>query len=69
MLASAGVEMRRRSLSPEQLTVAVERYRSGLGIRGVAAKMGLSKTTVQNALGRAGVEVRPGGRQRRVDLS
>lgn len=68
LLASAGVEMRRKSLSSEQLALAVQRYRAGLGIREVAAELGVAKTTVQNALARSGIEMRPGGRRRRMDL-
>jgi DNA-directed RNA polymerase specialized sigma24 family protein len=60
--------MRRKSLSPERLTVVVERYRAGLGIREVAAELGLPKTTVQDALARSGTVVRPSGRRRRADV-
>ncbi|WP_375430995.1 hypothetical protein [uncultured Friedmanniella sp.] len=67
LLAEAGVEMRRRSLKPEQVTRVVERYQAGLDIRGVAAEMGLPKTTVQDALRRSGTKMRTGGRQRRGD--
>jgi len=59
LLGESGVKMRRRGLTEAQLEVVVGRYRAGLTIREVAAELGLPKTTVQNALERSDVEMRP----------
>jgi lambda repressor-like predicted transcriptional regulator len=54
VLREAGVRRRRKSLTDAEVAVLVERSESGLTIRQIAAEQGLAKTTVQNALVRAG---------------
>jgi DNA-directed RNA polymerase specialized sigma24 family protein len=50
-------------LNDDETTVLMERYRAGLTIREIAAEQGLPKTTVQDALTRAGVMMRPAARR------
>jgi len=45
------------------LAVLVERYEDGLTVREIAAEQGLAKTTVQDALARSGVAMRPAARR------
>jgi len=63
LLGESGVEMRRRGLTDSQLEAVVSRYRDGLTIREVAAALELPKTTVQNALERSGLPMRPSARR------
>lgn len=66
VLHEAGVATRRQPLSADRVASACRLYASGLTIRQVAAELGVPKTTVQNALARAGVVMRPAaGRRRR----
>lgn len=65
LLREADVVMRRQSLTADQLRLATLRYQDGLTIRQVAAELGLSKTTVQNTLRMAGLQMRPSGRRRK----
>jgi DNA-directed RNA polymerase specialized sigma24 family protein len=58
------VQVRRKPLDDEQIASMIELYESGLSIRQVAAKIGVPKATVQNALARASVKMRLGVRQR-----
>jgi len=67
LLRESSAEMRRRGLTDAQLDVVVSRYRDGLTIREVAAELGLPKTTVQNALERAGLPMRPAARRIRSE--
>lgn len=62
LLNEAGVEMRRRGLSAEQLGEVVRLYESGMTIREVARDLGVPKTTVQNALERTRTVKRPAAR-------
>jgi DNA-directed RNA polymerase specialized sigma24 family protein len=64
LLQESGVKMRRRPLGSDQVNAVVERYRSGLTIRAVAAELGVPKTTVQDALRREGVVMRAAGPRR-----
>jgi DNA-directed RNA polymerase specialized sigma24 family protein len=58
-LARAGVELRRRGLSPGQIEEAVRLYGEGWSIRQVAARHGCDYETVRRALLRAKVKLRP----------
>jgi uncharacterized protein (DUF433 family) len=63
LLREAGVRRRRKSLTNAELAILVERYKAGLTIREIAADQRLPKTTVQDALARAGVAMRPAARR------
>jgi DNA-directed RNA polymerase specialized sigma24 family protein len=52
-------------LTDPERAVLVQRYDAGLTIREIAAEFGLPKTTVQNALARAGAEMRTAARRRK----
>ena len=56
LLSERGVKRRRRSLTQDELAVLVERYEAGQTIREIAAEQDLPKTTVQDALARAGIK-------------
>lgn len=56
--------MRRQSLTTDELAMLAGRYRAGLTIREIAAEQGMAKTTVQDALDRAGVEMRIAARRK-----
>jgi uncharacterized protein (DUF433 family) len=59
ILREGGVRRRRQSLTGDEIKVLVERYEAGLTIRRIAAEQNLPKTTVQDALARAAVVMRP----------
>jgi hypothetical protein len=63
LLRERGVRQRRKSLTESEIDVLAEHYKSGLTIREIAAEEGLAKTTVQDALGRAGLVRRPVARR------
>jgi uncharacterized protein (DUF433 family) len=63
LLREAGARRRRKSLTDAKMTLLVERYEAGLTIREIAAEQQLPKTTVQDALVRAGVTMRPATRR------
>jgi uncharacterized protein (DUF433 family) len=63
LLRDGGVWRRRKSLGNAEVVVLVERYEAGLTIREIAAEQGLPKSTVQDALARAGVEMRAAARR------
>lgn len=65
LLHEAGVQLRRQPVRGGQLAEMVALYESGLSIRQVAAELGLPKTTVQDALPRSGVAMRPAACPRR----
>lgn len=65
ILREAGVKLHRQSLTDEQRVEVARLYESGLTIRGVAAELDIPKTTVQGALGREGVNMRPAARRKR----
>jgi DNA-directed RNA polymerase specialized sigma24 family protein len=54
LLRERGVRRRRKSLTETEAALLVERYEAGLTIREIAAEQKLPKTTVQDALARAG---------------
>jgi hypothetical protein len=64
ILQAAGVEMRHQSLDDNQVRRCVELYAEGRSIRGVAAQLGVPKTTVQDALRETGVRMRAAVRYR-----
>jgi DNA-directed RNA polymerase specialized sigma24 family protein len=55
LLRERGVRRRRKSLTDDEVRVLVERYEAGLTVREIALEQGLAKTTVQDAVTRAGV--------------
>jgi DNA-directed RNA polymerase specialized sigma24 family protein len=57
------VRRRRKSLTDSEIAALVKQYGAGMTIREIAAEQGLSKTTVQDALARAGVAMRPAARR------
>jgi uncharacterized protein (DUF433 family) len=59
ILHGSSVDVRRQPLTDADTTRIVELYESGLSIRETAQAMGLPKTTVQNALARTEVVMRP----------
>jgi DNA-directed RNA polymerase specialized sigma24 family protein len=63
VLREAGVRRRRKSLTEHDLAVLVKRYEAGLTIREIAAERRLPKTTVRDALARAGVVMRSAARR------
>jgi DNA-directed RNA polymerase specialized sigma24 family protein len=63
LLRDAGVRRRRKSLTDVEVAVLVNRYGAGLTLREIASEQGLPKTTVQDALARAGMAMRPSGRR------
>ena len=63
LLREAGVRRRQTSMGDADLAVLVERYEDGLTVREIAAEQGLAKTTVQDALARSGVAMRPAARR------
>jgi len=69
ILREHGVEMRRQPMDEAQLARVIELYESGLSIRQVAAQLGLPKTTVQNALAKTDVVMRPAVRTPRRKTS
>jgi hypothetical protein len=66
LMREAGVTRHRQPLTAAQLDEAVRLYASGRTIREVAATMDLPKTTVQDALTRSKVAMRPAARRRRA---
>ena len=64
VLREVGVRRRRRSLTDAEVEVVAKQYEGGLTIREIAAKQGLAKTTVQDALDRASVVMRPAARRK-----
>jgi DNA-directed RNA polymerase specialized sigma24 family protein len=60
------VKLRRSPLDQEQMASIIELYESGLSIRQAAAKLGIPKATVQNALTRSAVVMRPPVRVPRI---
>jgi uncharacterized protein (DUF433 family) len=64
LLREADVRRRRKGLCDAEVTVLVEQYDAGLTIREIAVEQRLAKTTVQDALVRAGVVMRPAARRR-----
>jgi DNA-directed RNA polymerase specialized sigma24 family protein len=66
ILHGSGVRVRRQPLTDEVVDTIVELYESGLSIRETAKALGLPKTTVQNALARTDVVMRPAVRVRRT---
>jgi hypothetical protein len=67
LLHEAGVQIRRQPMDDARLEEIRRLYRSGLTIREVAACLSMPKTTVQDALARAGQAMRPAARRRRGD--
>ena len=63
LLTDAGAAPHRRPLSDDEIHACSRLYAGGMTIREVAAKRGLPKTTVQDALRRLGVESRPARRR------
>jgi DNA-directed RNA polymerase specialized sigma24 family protein len=68
LLREAGARRRRRSLTDAEIEVLVERYEAGLTLREIAAEQGMAKTTVQDALARTRVGMRPAARRQRQYL-
>ncbi len=66
LLADAGVAPHRRPLSDEEIQACCRLYAGGMTIREVGIKLNIPKTTVQNALQRAGISLRPAQRRRRL---
>lgn len=58
-LREAGVEIRSRGLSSEQVSEAVRMYGDGWSLRQLAARYDCDYETVRQALLRAGVVLRP----------
>jgi hypothetical protein len=65
LLHEAGVKVRRQPVDDERLEEIRRLYQSGLTIREVAAALAMPKTTVQDALARAGQPMRPAARRPR----
>lgn len=63
LVRESGVSKHRRSLTAQELNEVVRLYESGQTIREVSAAMAVPKTTVQDALSRAGVVKRPAARR------
>jgi predicted DNA binding protein len=59
LLKERGVRRRRKSLTDAEVAALREKYEAGSTIREVAAEQGLAKTTVQDALVRAGTVMKP----------
>jgi DNA-directed RNA polymerase specialized sigma24 family protein len=70
LLDEAGAQKRRKGMTVEQVQRAGQLYGEGSSIREIGAELGVPKTTVQNALVRAGQIMRPVRRvSRRRDTS
>jgi DNA-directed RNA polymerase specialized sigma24 family protein len=63
LLREQGVRCRRKSLTDSEIAALEEQYEAGLTIQEIAAQQGLAKTTVQDALSRAGIVMRPAARR------
>jgi DNA-directed RNA polymerase specialized sigma24 family protein len=63
LLRERGLRRRRKNLTDEKVAVIVRRYDEGLTIREIAAEQRLPKTTVQDALARTEVAMRPPARR------
>jgi DNA-directed RNA polymerase specialized sigma24 family protein len=63
LLREEGVRRRRESLTDEEVAVIVRRYEEGLTIREIAAEQHFPKTTVQDALARTELAMRPPARR------
>jgi hypothetical protein len=66
LLHEAGVKIRRQPMDDERLEEIRRLYQSGLTIREVAASLSMPKTTVQDALARAGQAMRPAARRTKL---
>jgi DNA-directed RNA polymerase specialized sigma24 family protein len=64
LLREAGVRRRQKRLSDAEVAMLVERYETGLTTREICNEQGFAKTTVQDALVRAGVAMRPAARRK-----
>jgi hypothetical protein len=63
LLSERGERRRRRSRAQDELALLIDRYEAGLTIREIATEQGWPKTTVQDALKRAGIAMRPAARR------
>lgn len=68
LLGESGVAKRRKPLAEDEVAGMSELYTQGCTIREIAAEVGHAKTTVQDALERSGVEMRPAARRVRNTL-
>jgi DNA-directed RNA polymerase specialized sigma24 family protein len=68
LLREVSVRRRRKSLTDAETAELVERYEAGLTIREIAAEHSLPNTTVQDALARADVVMRPAARRTSISL-